>query len=58
MNTDTHIHLKRNPSRQAGSAKPKELKVSNTPETNKVAVREEGPAQAANSNTMSYEDTE
>jgi predicted SnoaL-like aldol condensation-catalyzing enzyme len=40
MNSATHIHLKRNPSRQVGSPKPNELKVTNTLEGNKTKVRE------------------
>jgi predicted SnoaL-like aldol condensation-catalyzing enzyme len=40
MNTATHIHLKRDPSRQARSPKKKEPQSTNTPESNKATVRD------------------
>lgn len=40
MNTATHIHLKRNPSRKADPPKVEEIKMAGNPETNKANVHE------------------
>ena len=40
MNSATHIHLERNPARQVSPPRQKDLEMTNTPESNKAAVRE------------------
>jgi predicted SnoaL-like aldol condensation-catalyzing enzyme len=40
MNSPTHIHLERNPSRRVSQPKAKEVKVTVTPESNNAAVRD------------------